>query len=299
MNSWTAASRLRGVSNPPWFHEQAWPFETIAVETDDDLVAVSDTGCGPVLLFVHIGTWSFVWRDLMRLLAPDFRCISLDAPGNGRTRSKNAAPVTLRRASIAIRDVIEALDLENITLVLHDLGGPSGILAVEDQPWRVRGIVAMNTFAWKPEHRWLRKMLAIMGSSLMRRFDVATGLVPRITATAFGVGRQLDRSDRRVFRAAMNDRGIQSFHQYMHDALYCEHVYPSVARALSGSLARSPLLTIFGQRNDPFGFQARWANTFPHSQGLAVLKGNHFPMCDAPELCAQAIRQWHAGSMTP
>jgi pimeloyl-ACP methyl ester carboxylesterase len=294
MNSRTAASRLPGVSNPAWFHEQAWPFETVTVETDDDVIAVSETGRGPVLLFVHVGTWSFVWRDLMRLLAHDFRCISLDAPGNGRTRSKNAAPVTLRRASSAIREVIEALDLENITLVLHDLGGPSGILAVDDQSSRVRGIVAMNTFAWKPDHRWLRKMLAIMGSSVMREFDVATGLVPRITATAFGVGRQLDQSDRDVFRAGMNARGIESFHQYMRDALYCEDVYPSVARTLSGSLAKSPLLTIFGQRNDPFGFQACWADAFPHAQGLVVLTGNHFPMCDAPELCAQAIRQWHA-----
>ena len=139
-------------------------------------------------------------------------------------------------------------------------------------------------------------MLAIMGSGLMREFNVATGLIPRISATAFGVGRQLDQGDRDLFRAGMNARGIRSFHQYMRDALCSEEAYRSVARTLSGPLARLPLLTIFGQRNDPFGFQARWVNAFPHARGLVVLKGNHFPMCDAPGLCAGAIRQWHSGS---
>ena len=166
-----------------------------------------------------------MWRDLMRRIAPELRCITLDAPGNGRTRSKNKAPVTLRRASAAIRGVIEALNLDDITLVLHDLCGPSGILAVEHQPPRVRGIVAMNTFAWEPDHRGLRIMLAIMGSGIMREFDAATGLIPRIASTAFGAARHLDRADREAFRAAMSAGAIRSFHQYMSDALYSKDVY--------------------------------------------------------------------------
>ena len=298
MNSQATISPFGAVSNPSWFREQAWPFRTVAVEADDDIVAVSETGSGPVLLFVHVGTWSLVWRGLMMLLASDFRCVTLDAPGNGRTRSKTTGPVTLRRASAAIRRVIDALELDNITLVLHDLGGPSGISAVADRAARVRGIAAVNTFAWRPDHRGLRAMLSIMGSSFMREFDLATALIPRITATAFGVGRCFDAGDRELFRDGMRARGIPSFHEYLRDALHCEDLYRSAARTLAGPLAQSPLLTIFGERNDPFGFQARWLSAFPHAKSLVVPKGNHFPMCDAPELCAEAIRQWHGGSST-
>jgi hypothetical protein len=48
--------------------------------------------------------------------------------------------------------------------------------------------------------------------------------------------------------------------------------------------------TIFGQRNDPFGFQPRWKQLFPHARDVVVLKENHFPMCDAPDLPARDPR---------
>lgn len=298
MTSPTAiAKQMCALPRPSWLGERAWSFDTIGVETNDDILAVSEAGRGPVLFFVHVGTWSFIWRDLMKLLAENFRCVTLDAPGNGRTQSKTNAPVTMRRASAAIRAVIDALDLRDFTLILHDLGGPCGLLALADEPQRINGIVAMNTFAWNPDHPGLRKMLSLMGSPWMREFDVITELIPRITGTAFGIGRQLSESDRRVFRAGMDARGIRSFHHYLRDALRCEDVYGSIAQAFQELRPNSPVLTIFGERNDPFGFQKRWTGIFPQAQRLVVRNGNHFPMCDAPELCAQAIRQWHAKSV--
>jgi haloalkane dehalogenase len=278
---------------PGWLPERVWPFDTFTVETDDDSLSVNETGQGPPILFVHVGTWSFIWRDLMKLLAPDFRCITMDAPGNGRTQSKRNSRITMDRASHAIAAVINALDLRDLTLVLHDLGGPAGIAAAADVSERVRGVVAMNTFAWRPDHSGLRTMLAIVGSGFMREFDAATALIPRVTATTFGVGRHLDNECRNIFRVGMPSRGIRSFHQYMRDALCCDQLYDTVKRALAGPLSSLPVLTIFGQHNDPFGFQRRWKRIFSQAREVVVLKGNHFPMCDAPELCARAIRDWH------
>jgi pimeloyl-ACP methyl ester carboxylesterase len=286
--------RLHASQNHSWLPAGVWPFRSFTVESGDDVLAVSETGEGPAVLLVHVGTWSFLWRDLMKLLAPDFRCITLDAPGNGRTQSRLDSPVTMERASRGIAAVIKALNLRDLTLVLHDLGGPTGIGAVADTPERIRGVVAMNCFAWKPDHAGLRKMLAIIGSGFMRESDVATGLIPRITATAFGIGSHLDQQSRDTFRAGMDSRGIRSFRRYLQDALRCDELYEKVARALAGPLAGLPLLTIFGQRNDPFGFQPRWKQLFPHARDVVVLKGNHFPMCDAPDLCARAIRDWQA-----
>jgi pimeloyl-ACP methyl ester carboxylesterase len=66
-----------------------------------------------------------------------------------------------------------------------------------------------------------------------------------------------------------------------------------VDAALRGPMANRPLLTIFGQYNDPLKLQPRWKALFPAVQQQIVPKGNHFPMCDAPELVARWIRQWH------
>jgi len=260
---------------------------------DDSVIAVSEAGQGPVLLLVHVGTWSFIWRDLVALLAPDFRCVFFDAPGTGQSRDVAAAAVSLNRASRATAAVIDAFDLKEFTLVAHDLGGPAGLAALAATPERVRGLVAMNSFGWRPSSASLRSMLAIVGSPIMREFDVLTGLVPHITSSAFGIGRHLDRPSRAAFRAAMGPRGLRSFHGFMRDALHCDDLYARAAAVLAGPLAPVPLLTIFGERNDPFGFQKRWKELFPAALQVVVPKGNHFPMCDAPDLVAQTIRSWH------
>ncbi len=52
------------------------------------------------------------------------------------------------------------------------------------------------------------------------------------------------------------------------------------------------MLTIFGQHNDPWGFQDRHAATFPNHEGIVVPKGYHFPMTVDPDLFADTIRDW-------
>jgi haloalkane dehalogenase len=246
-----------------------------------------------VLLFVHVGAWSFIWRDLITRLASSFRCICFDAPGNGRTQDAPGSTVTLQAAADAVASVIDAMELHDFTVVAHDLGGPAALAALAGKPEYVRGIVAMNTFAWRPSGAAFRGMLALMGSSFMREFNVLTGLIPRISATSFGVGRHLDEPSRKAFRAGIGSRGRRAFHAYMRDTRHCDDLYDRISSALTGPLAHVPLLTIFGERNDPFGFQKRWKELFPSARQVVVAKGNHFPMCDAPDLVANAIRDWH------
>jgi hypothetical protein len=65
------ASRIT-LARPDWLPENVWPFETFGLETDDSIIAVTDVGNGPALLFVHCGLWSFIWRDV-RIPPADYR----------------------------------------------------------------------------------------------------------------------------------------------------------------------------------------------------------------------------------
>jgi haloalkane dehalogenase len=270
-----------------------WPFQSFGIEANGSLLAVTDVGKGPVLLFVHVGTWSFIWRDLVTRLAPDFRCIFFDAPGSGQTHDASGAAVTMEGAAAAVEAVIRALDLRDLTLVAHDLGGPAALAALAGMPERVRGIVAMNAFGWRPSGAAFRGMLAIMGSPVIREFNVLTEFIPRIASTSFGVGRHMDALSRGAFRAGIGPRGLRSFHEYMRDARHCDGLYRRVARALVGPLNQAPLLTVFGERNDPFGFHQRWKRLFPDARQVVIAKGNHFPMCDAPDFVAHTIHHWY------
>lgn len=257
-------------------------------------VAITDEGDGPVLVFVHAGMWSSIWRQVVRRLRDEFRCITVDFPGFGLAPDGDSAPPTLAALADTLAELVGAFDLRRYTLIAHDLGGPVGLAAAAAHPDRLEGIVLANTFAWRPQRRALRMMLRVMGSGALRRLDGATGVIPALTATRFGVGRHLDASERASFRAPFADRRrIERFHDLMRSALDSAPLFATVESAIAGPHASQPVLTIFGERNDPFGFQQRIADRFADHEGHIVPGGHHFPMCDDPELFASLVRVWH------
>lgn len=286
-------SKLVPLVRPWWLTKELWPFHTSALKVDGHTIAVTDVGSGPVLLFVHTGFWSFIWRDVILRLAPDFRCICFDSPGTGLSDRVPRQSISLEKAARATTAVIETLNLRDFTLVVHDLGGPVGIAGAAQFAERVNGIAAVNALAWKPTDLKLRLGLSLIGSSLVRELDVLTGVVPRITSTSFGVGLHMDPSSLNTFRSGIGPEGLRAFHQYIQDANRGEGVYDKISAALSGPFRRLPLITIFGERNDPFGFQQRWKELYPAATQVVIAKGNHFPMCDDPELVADTLRGWY------
>lgn len=278
---------LATLDRPSWLPSSAWPWQTSVLSHAHGRIAVTDTGHGPTLLFVHVGSWSFVWRDVLLRLQNDFRCVTVDAPGCGL--SDRLANPTLTQAGGAVMAVIDALQLRDVTLVAHDLGGPAGFLAAARRADRIAALAAVNCFAWRPTGPAFRGMLAAMGSAPVRELDVATNVLARITSTSFGVGRHLSRADREVFRAGIDASARRAWHAYFRDARRAEALYAEVDAALRGPLADRPLLTVFGQFNDPLRFQPRWKALFPTARQLKVRRGNHFPMCDDPDLVTGAL----------
>jgi haloalkane dehalogenase len=274
---------------PEWLSSEVWPWPIDALVVDGSWVAVSEVGRGRTLLF-YTGIGLFVWRDVIKRLQSDFHCVALDPPGIGASASIPPTEATLARSAHAVSAVIEALDLSDITLVAHDTGGPPAFAAAARHPGRVRGIVAVNTFGWRPAGAAFRGMLTVMGNRVTRQVSVSTGALARLTATTFGSGRHLDRPSRRAFRVGFQ-RSMNVFHDYLRDARDSD-LYNDIADGFQGPLRRLPLMTIFGERNDPLRFQPKWKAMFPSARQIVVPHGNHFPMCDDPELVADEIRRF-------
>jgi len=133
---------------PSWLTEQTWPHPVHGFDLDGRRVVYTDTGGdGPLLLMVHVGLWSLLWGGLIDELAGRYRCVTLDVPGSGLS---DAGTGSLSDAVRAIGALIDHLDLREVTLVVHDLGGLATLAAVSDRTDRVAGLIAMNTFGWAP-----------------------------------------------------------------------------------------------------------------------------------------------------
>jgi hypothetical protein len=50
---------------PAWLSETIWPFPTSAIRVNCANVVVASVGGGPVLLFVHAGLSSIIWRNVI------------------------------------------------------------------------------------------------------------------------------------------------------------------------------------------------------------------------------------------
>jgi pimeloyl-ACP methyl ester carboxylesterase len=284
---------LMPIQRPGWLLHERWPFPTARLVTPVGRIAVTDIGSGPTLLFVHVGSWSFIWRDLLLELSPHYHCVTLDAPGSGLS-SHPDSPVSLRGAAAAVRSVIDALDLRATTLIVHDVGGPVGLAAAAECPERIAGLVAVNALGWRPTGIALRGMLGLVGSAPARAIGGRSGWLARLSASSFGAGRHWTRSDRRVFLAGLDRPARRNIHRYLNALRRENDLLRQAETALSEDLARLPLLTVFGSRNDPFGLAKRWKQFFPTAEQRIVPGGNHYPMGDAPEAVAEWIRCWHA-----
>lgn len=108
-----------------------------------------DEGDGdPVVLLHGDPTWGYLWRNLIPTLAKIARCIVPDHMGMGKSEVPcEPYPFRLIHHIANLEALIIMLDLRNITLAVHDWGGPVGLGFAIRHPDRIKRLVISNTWA--------------------------------------------------------------------------------------------------------------------------------------------------------
>jgi hypothetical protein len=71
-------------------------------------------------------------------------------------------------------------------------------------------------------------------------------------------------------------------------------VVAGVERSLRMMLADLPVLTLFGRKNDRYGWQNRFQQIFPCATVAGIDHGRHFPFNHDPDAHSTAICAWWA-----
>ncbi|MER5309063.1 alpha/beta hydrolase [Streptomyces sp. NPDC002773] len=106
----------------------------------------------PVLLLLHgFPTSSHMFRDLIPLLADDYRLIAPDHLGFGRSATPSASDFDYTFAELAALTVefTEALGLERFAVYVQDYGSPIGLRLALAHPERVTAIISQNGNAYE------------------------------------------------------------------------------------------------------------------------------------------------------
>ena len=111
-------------------------------ESSIHVVEAGDPGRPPIL-FLHGWPQSWrCWREVMALGADQAHLVAIDLPGIGA--STGASPTRKRQMAAVVGELIEAMGLEQVTLVGHDVGGAVAFFAAHDNPDLAR-VVLVNT----------------------------------------------------------------------------------------------------------------------------------------------------------
>jgi haloalkane dehalogenase len=148
----TPSDRFKDIPNFPYTPRYIDVSDELTTEAPGNiteaLMAYVEAGNGEETILCLHGepSWSFLYRKMMPILAEQGRVIAPDLIGFGRSDKLPRVDdhsFELHRKTIG--KLIETLDLENITLVCQDWGGPIGMGAAVDYPERFDRLVVMNT----------------------------------------------------------------------------------------------------------------------------------------------------------
>jgi pimeloyl-ACP methyl ester carboxylesterase len=134
-------------TQPNWLNKKLFPFESKWIKIDHHQLHYVDEGKGQILLMVH-GTpeWSFGWRDLIKGLSNDYRCIAIDLLGFGLSDKPQQADYSCQGHSARLEKIIATLELKNINIIANDFGGGISLSYAIQQSQNVNKIMLFNTW---------------------------------------------------------------------------------------------------------------------------------------------------------
>ena len=255
------------IAPPAWLDREAWPFAPRTFVTPHGRLHYVDEGRGEPVLFVHGNpTWGFEHRRLIAHLSRTHRCIAVDHLGFGLSDKPADASYLPQLHAANLAALIEHLALDDITLVVHDWGGPIALACALERPHRIRRVVVCNSWFWSVEGvKTFERFSALMGGPigrfLCRRFNF---FVRRMMPLAVG--------DREALPPAVHAQ-FTSVHDTP-DSRKGTWVFPGAIIGQSDwleglwerrrAIAHLPVLLLWGMRDTAFDAVqlARWEEAF-------------------------------------
>jgi haloalkane dehalogenase len=283
---------------------EAYPFRSRWCELSAGRMHYVDEGAGPPIFFVHgTPTWSFEWRHLIRALSPTRRCIAPDLLGFGLSDRPVPFDYSPESHARTILEFADRMQLESLTLVVHDYGGPIALpLALRGQG-RVHQLILFNTWMWSFAGDSEMERNARFASGRLGRFLYRWANFSLRVLMPYAYG------DRALLTPAIHRHYLERFP----DRRSRELVLWPLARAILGSsayydslwsererLRDIPSLIVWGMRDRAFRRHqlAKWRTLLPDARVVELSAAGHWPHEEAPERVIEEVRAF-LSSTTP
>jgi pimeloyl-ACP methyl ester carboxylesterase len=267
----------------------------LAGGTRTRLLQAGPPEAGEAVVFVHGNPGSADdWVGLIAAAAETGRrALSLDLPDFGETIAPDGFEHSVLGYATWLGEALAELGVERAHLVLHDFGGPIGLVWVAMNPDALASITLIDT-GILPGYRW-HKLARIWRTPVLGELFQATATRP---AFRLLLNRNEPRGLPRDFVEAMYDHYDRRTRKAVL-ALYRDTDDPgSAAPELTRLLAPRdiPALVIWGEEDAylPSSYAERQREAFPSAEVHVLPASGHWPFADAPETVERLLAEFLA-----
>ena len=284
---------------PEWLNSNQYPFAPKYLSLPNAQMHYIDEGSGEVILFVH-GTpsWSYEFRDAIRILSRNYRCIAMDHIGFGLSDKPADYSYTLYKHKENLMSLIAHLQLSQFNLLVHDFGGPIGLSVATSMPEKINKIIMANTWCFsvadEPE---FKRMKAILGSPLLpflyRNFNFsARYIIPAAFGERTRLTPEIHAQYMKPFAKRSSRNGTIGFAKsLLKDQAWFENVYRQI-----GVLVNKPALLLWGLKDNFITekYLHRMQEIFPNAEVVQYADAGHFVFEEKGSVAAVAIERFLA-----
>jgi haloalkane dehalogenase len=237
-------------------------------------------------------TWSYLYRHIIKMLAPQYRCIAYDLPGFGFSDHPPGYSYKPQEHAEWVEALLfEHLKLDKFILVVQDWGGPIGLSIATRHPGNVIGVVISSTFIGAPN--MVGKVFStLMGTSLGQYLILQHNFFAK-TIVSMMLGKKASAATLKAyadpFPTPASRRGAAVFPvQIVAATPWLEEV-----KVRLHTLAAKPVEFVFGLKDvgtRPADI-ANWLSIFPNAGVQKIAEANHFTQEDCPENYVVAIQR--------
>ena len=276
-----------------WLDKSAYPFTSRYFDINGHKLHYIDEGEGETILFVH-GTpsWSFDYRNIIKKLKYNYRCVAIDHIGFGLSDKPEHYDYTTQNHSKTLEIFVLEKSLENITLVVHDFGGVIGLNFAIQYPEKIKRIVILNSWLWssKTDPDFI-KLSKVLKSPLLPFLYRYLNFSPRfILPSSFGdnkISKQLLKQYTKPFSDKTQRNGALAFARSLHnDQEWFERLWNK-----RQTISNKPTLFIWGMK-DPIikpHYLHKFQIGFTNSTTVKLETAGHFPQEEQAEIVTNVM----------
>ena len=262
----------------------------------------------PIICLHGEPTWGYIYRKFIPQLSEKYRVIVPDMMGFGKSETPQDKEYTLKTHVENLSGLIEHLNLNNITFVGQDWGGPiTGAYSIRNLE-RVKGFVLINTlFGYSREER--PKDLTPWFKWIKKHYEAHTldGILGELGSTLLSVMKIPNFTNNNI----IDDNWIEAYSSQFPDRESCigainfpldallNRIIPFIVEGFKEgnlkNLCSKPAILAYGMQDkaiDPDYAIRDFKALFPSSIVTEIPNAGHYSQEDEPQLLIDLIKKF-------